>query len=247
MNSPLNLSELRRMGELAQSAYQPEFRTIADRATQTAARIIKSPDEIIIALRGTANVENWLEDLEIFQEVLTGRVKVHAGFLKAANALIPDIIEELLPGKTGKDQLPPIKVTGHSLGGALAKLIAYFLHDAGFNVQDVTTFASPRVGNAAWRDDYNARLGDNTLRVVACGDLVPLVPGILDGYRHSGQEVYLDGQVWLNPSRILEVMADSWRVWRAIERGDWAFVLQFHSMTSDYLRLLPAQNPEPKA
>jgi hypothetical protein len=192
---------------------------------------------IDILLRGTVDMRNWLLNLDVMKKEM-GRIKLHAGFLAGADALLPLIIAAILPTGADKSALPPICIIGHSLGGALATLLAYFLDDQGFPVQDVITFASPRVGDAAWRDSYNATLGDRTLRVVAAGDMVPLIPGVLDGYRHVGQEIYLDGKVWLNPSRLMEIACDSWRALRAMDQFDFDFILQFHSMANDYLKLL---------
>lgn len=237
---PLRLSELARLGWYAQAAYNAQGIAVdlADSATNTLARVFVNPGEVVIALRGTENMKNWLLDLDIRKVPLRGRAEVHAGFLRGANALLPLIVDALLPAGASKLKLPPISIVGHSLGGSMAKLIALALHDQGFDILDVVTFANPRVGNRAWRELYNAALGDNTLRVVAAGDLIPLLPGVLDGYRHVGQEIYLDGKVWLNPSRIAEILGDSWRAWNALRRCDLDFLLEFHSMERDYLRLL---------
>lgn len=248
--SPLSLERLREWGWYAQMAYQdcrdwPAATEVFDSATDTKA-VIWGKQDVVIALRGTFDMPNWLLDLDVRKVPLAGAsaVKVHAGFLRGANALLPLIINALLPfpqwPAPRKDSVSSITIVGHSLGGAMATLMALALHNQGFNVVNVVTFASPRVGNAAWRELYNAALGEATMRVVAAGDLVPLVPGVLDGYRHVGQEVFLDVKAWLNPSRITEVLCDSWRAWLAVCRRDAAFLLEFHSMEKDYLKLLAA-------
>jgi hypothetical protein len=130
-------------------------------------------------------------------------IKIHRGFLRAIESLLPKIVS-WLDGPEAGSAPKPLLITGHSLGGALATLAAFFLHQRGYPIRAVYTFASPRVGNGGWRDVYNGKhptsniqhptsngLWNKTFRLAAAGDLVPLVPGLLDGYRHVGNEVFI--------------------------------------------------------
>ena len=196
-------------------------------------------DHTEIAIRGTVNLEDWILDLDVRKEpldyALPNGVLVHAGFLKSAKALLPQIFVEL--GSRGLAK--PIYVTGHSLGGAVASVIAYFLRREGYQVAAVYTFASPRVGNAKWRKVYTKALGDVSYRVIAAGDLVPLLPGLLDGYRHVGQEILLtEHGIFARPPHWWEIMQDSWRVLNAVGRGNAAPIVKLHSINRDYLPLL---------
>lgn len=201
---------------------------------------------IDIAVRGTVDLRNWLTDLDVVKEPIAQGVLLHRGFLVAADRLLPLIVGILLPAGADKAKLPPIRVTGHSLGGGVAKPIAYFLAQAGFPVEWVYTFAAPRSGNSGWRKVYHAALGARTFRVAAAGDLVPLVPGLLDGYRHAGTEVFLslrDGHqtdLRINPNHCWEIIRDERRARAALAAGDLDFILKFHSITEDYLPLMVA-------
>lgn len=196
-------------------------------------------DHTEIAIRGTANLEDWILDLDVFKAHLAYGVEVHAGFLAAADALLPLILKELLPAGTDKAAMKPIYVTGHSLGGAVASLIALFLQHEGLPVVAVYTFASPRVGNREWRAVYSEALGHCSYRVIAEGDLVPLLPGLMDGYRHVGQEIMLTPHgIYARPAHWWELMHGSWRVLCAMNRLDAACLVKFHSITRDYLPLL---------
>ena len=194
----------------------------------------------VLAFRGTTSLANWLLDLDVIKKPLSCGVMVHAGFLKAADALLPRIINELLPAGADRASLKPIQITGHSLGGALASLVALFLQREGWPVQAVYTFASPRVGNPAWRKTYNDSLGEKSYRVIAEGDAVPLVPGVLDSYRHVGQEILLrrDGRVYACPPHWWELLCDSVDAARALQSGDVDFLVRYHSIDKDYLTLL---------
>jgi len=213
-------------------------------------------DAIVLSFRGTKDIRDWLTDAKFFKAPLAqkcdpekfmganycaSKVEVHSGFLEAADSILPDIIQRL------NGNAKPLIITGHSLGGALATLAAFCLSKSNYLIRAVYTFASPRVGNAAFRAAYNSDLKQKTFRVAAAGDLVPLIPGMFcppcDGYRHVGQEVFLQnvcgvGLPKINPSRIYEISRDAWRAWRAMKRGDLDFILQFHSIEKDYQKLL---------
>ncbi|HEY1663765.1 MAG TPA: lipase family protein [Verrucomicrobiae bacterium] len=236
-------------------------------------------DAIVLAFRGTKDIRDWLTDAEFFKARLAdtpappckilrldrvsphqkrgNQIEIHEGFLRAAESLLPKIIR-WLAGPSAGSVPKPLLITGHSLGGALASLAAYFLQQRGHQIRAVYTFASPRVGNGSFRDSYNRQgaggndLARRSFRVAAAGDLVPLLPGLLDGYRHVGQECFLcpprpaggaqtaAATCRINPSRVWEFLQDEWRAIRALGRGNLDFILQFHSIDMDYLPLLAA-------
>lgn len=201
--------------------------------------VIRYDDHTEIAIRGTKDARNWVLDFDVLKTHLSYGVRVHDGFLQSADALLPLVLAELLPSGHGKALMKPLRITGHSLGGAVASLIALFLQREGLPVEAVYTFASPRVGNAAWRQIYTTELGQRSYRVVAAGDLVPLMPGLLDGYRHVGHEILLTPQgIFARPPHWWEIMQDSCRVINAINRGDAAFIVKYHSIIGTYLKLL---------
>ena len=201
--------------------------------------ITRFDDHTVIAFRGTVDLENWLLNLDVLKAPVAYGVKVHAGFLRAVDALLPGILAELLPPGTVKAAVKPLYVTGHSLGGAVASLAAFFFLREELPVAAVYTFGSPRAGNAAWRKEYTAELGERTYRLVAAGDLVPLLPGLLDAYRHVGQEVMLTSKgIFAQPPHWWEILQDSGRVLWALEKLQPADIIKFHSINRDYLPLL---------
>ena len=132
----------------------------------------------IVAFRGTVSIGNALTDVEtalIRHDIFPGLV--HLGFARAAEAVYPTVRALL----TALDRDLPIWVTGHSLGGAMATLVAHRLAHEGFPVRAVYTYGSPRPGDRNFRDAY--RLPN--YRFVNDNDLVPHLP-LRWCYRHVG-------------------------------------------------------------
>jgi len=103
--------------------------------------------------------------------------KVHDGF-SGALAEVRTELEPALQGITCRTLY-----TGHSLGAALATLLA------GIKTPDALyTFGSPLVGDS----DFVATLKDiKNFRYVDCCDIVTRVPPEVLGYKHLGQPTYI--------------------------------------------------------
>ena len=170
------------------------FESFEDVATASQGFAAVTSDGVaIIAIRGTEKVapasmlarlvqglpfDLWT-DAKIGMAGWAGSGKVHIGFRNAFDALIPKIKDWL--------QVHPhqrIVVTGHSLGAAIATLVAGVLPDA-----ELVTFGSPRVGNADFAASLNAR---EVRRYVDCCDVVTKVPPPLIGYEHIAGGRYVD-------------------------------------------------------
>ncbi|VTU18943.1 lipase family protein [Variovorax sp. RA8] len=117
--------------------------------------------------------------------------RVHAGFARAARAMMPMLREWLEEGEgAGRSTLI---LTGHSLGAALATLAATVLAPS-----LLATLGSPRVGNTA----FVAPLAEvQVLRLVNGCDVVTQLPPALSLYAHAGPTSYIscDGQCMHNP------------------------------------------------
>ena len=145
-----------------------------------------------IAIRGTANLQNVMVNLNLaLQTDASLGISLHQGFAKAAR----DVYEEVKPFlEEGK----PITTTGHSLGGAIAVILAMYLESDGYNLQQVITFGQPKVTNVNGAKQFIAL---PLIRVVTPDDIVPLVPPLsplqikdLDIFWHMGDEMILQGK-----------------------------------------------------
>lgn len=92
---------------------------------------------------------------------------LHAGFKEVADAVADDIVQFLEPGAA-------VKLTGHSLGGAAATIVAMKLKIRGYEVGKVITFGAPKVTDACGAERFRGFLP--LLRVTHERDPVPLMP-----------------------------------------------------------------------
>lgn len=201
----INFSEIKEFASFSNASYQTEsqIREFCSLNHYTLTRYSNIPDiqisyflatneatrTQIIAVRGTSNIENAFVDIAL-QLTLDKRAnaRIHSGFSQAAQAIYTEIRPQL---KT--DYV--INTTGHSLGGAVALILAMYLDVDKFNIGQVVTFGQPKVTNIGGANKFQ---GLKVIRVVTPKDLVPLVPPFdpvdinnLDIYWHLGKEVIL--------------------------------------------------------
>ena len=126
-----------------------------------------------IVFRGTepASLTDWIkDDLNFFPIKPYPKCvgcELHGGFYDSYFDLKPGILTafEQLGTKPG-DKL---QITGHSLGAAMATIAAYDMLADGYKIAQSYTFGTPRVGNQAFADAYDAALGKQTMyRYVLC-------------------------------------------------------------------------------
>jgi len=143
----------------------------------------------IIAVRGTSNIENALLDVDVkLVTDLHAGIRLHKGFSQAAEKIYREVKSQLKTDYT-------ISTTGHSLGGAVAMILAIYLDVDQFDVNHVVTFGQPKVTNITGAEKFRHL---NITRVVTPNDLVPLMPPLdpmeitdLDVYWHAGKEIIL--------------------------------------------------------
>ena len=147
---------------------------------------------IYVVWRGSESKKDFQNDASIDKvPFIEENEKVHIGFKSSWESVVGDTYDaidtalENLQGET-----TDIVVSGHSLGGAVATLYAYSIkkHYPHYNVK-ATTIGSPRVGNKAFKENYD-KSGIDTLRIVHNNDLVTHTPYI--GFHHVNYQVRLD-------------------------------------------------------
>jgi len=189
----------------------------------------------VISVRGTANTENAMVNIavKLRPDPVTG-INFHEGFSSAAKRVYAELKTLLEPDYK-------LRITGHSLGGAVALILAMYIDIDQFNIDQVTTFGQPKVTNIAGALRLNHI---NIFRVVMPLDLVPLVPPLdpldinnLDIYWHAGKEVVL---LTGNQYAILEDLDSMLRATRFTQRLLDQENMEHHRM-SVYLSMVAAR------
>ena len=138
------------------------------------------PPFAVLVFRGTTGLRNWFLDLDVRPEQLAPRTMAHRGFVEALRHVWPALRPQL-------DKLSePLFMAGHSMGGALAQLAAWYHHP-----RAVYSFGAPRVGDAG----FAARMASVPIyRLVNGRDVVADLPPStrLLSFRAAGCMVHID-------------------------------------------------------
>jgi triacylglycerol lipase len=189
------------------------------------AYVLSDKTDVIIACRGTepSELSDVLADLKIFPVKHHVAGRVHRGFYAEYNKVIPGIKEAL--SKHNKKGDKTVWVTGHSLGGAMAVLVASEIRPNG----GLHTFGQPRVGNVKF---LSTLTGISYYRYRNNNDAVTIIPPSFGGiYCHGGVLRYINTAGNITNSTYWERWKDKMNGhWQAIK--SWNFIDGFadHSM-----------------
>jgi predicted lipase len=187
---------------------------------------------VILSYRGTQPLSllNWLVSLNVDRKRAPlsvgdtrGQFDVHSGFYRNVRATRHKVIDSLIRALRDNDsvvkdsklkgrslkELQALYITGHSLGGAMAALMAVMLlsepkyEPIAEKLKAVYTFGQPMIGSpdfaaacqGASKHDYF--LKNKVLRYVYEQDLVPALPPKANSeFAHFGQELKYDAKNW---------------------------------------------------
>jgi|TARA_B110000093_G_C12972399_1_gene413582 triacylglycerol lipase len=164
---------------------------------QCGVSISEEKKRICIIFRGSESITDWKHDLQITKHLLNEdtNIKVHSGFYNQLMSVYEELLDCVIEHiKKHKDY--DIYVSGHSLGGALCTLFGYMLSENTENMVNVVSFASPRVGNYNWKNDFNNKKNLLHYRVTNKRDIVTAFP--LYRYYHVGQHICLHSDTFKN-------------------------------------------------
>ncbi|KAL1830494.1 hypothetical protein ACET3Z_000145 [Daucus carota] len=152
--------------------------------------------DIVIALRGTATCLEWAENMRDLLVQMPGQhdrgktksnPKVECGFLslfKTSGPHIPSLSDSVVSEirrlvEMYKGETLSITITGHSLGAAMALLVADELSTSVPDVPPVAVFSfgGPRVGNRGFSNRLESK-NVKVLRIVNSQDVITKVPGM---------------------------------------------------------------------
>ncbi|MCP4876503.1 MAG: lipase family protein [Gammaproteobacteria bacterium] len=255
-SAAINFTELQKQARFANAAYQTEseihrllesshyrlthYHTLADIQVSFFLATNESSKTQVVAIRGTSNIENAMVDisLNLTTDQNTG-ISLHQGFSLAAKKIYAELKPLLNPEFK-------IVTTGHSLGGAVALILAMYMDAEHFKIGQVVTFGQPKTTNIS---GANKIRHIDIIRVVMPFDLVPLIPlfdpldiSNLDVYWHAGKEVVLLAD---SEYAILDGVDSMLRATRFTQKPLNAENLQHHQMTL-YLEMIATKTKASK-
>src|SRR5580693_7388645 len=178
--------------------------------------------EAVVAIRGTEGIKEWVQDAQFLDEPFTfvaGAGRTEDGFTDMYRSMSVEeglgalsVVKSL--GTVGwKREVSSLTICGHSLGGAIATLLALDVAAnaaAPFNNPTAYTYASPRTGNHDFVVKYH-QMVTTTYRFVDTVDLVPKLPGIFP-YRHVTDAILLDSLTLIPPRVRLQPNPLCWHI-----------------------------------
>jgi predicted lipase len=165
---------------------------ISDPETDVQVGITKSDTNkrISVVFRGSESKSDWYYDLMIAKRNIGNNVWVHTGFYHQlhTNNVFETIVQKvnnLLEENPDYD----VFVTGHSLGAALSTLFGYEYGITTDKKICVVSFASPRVGNFKFKQEFEERNNLCHYRVSNNRDIITATP--MFKYYHCGKNICL--------------------------------------------------------
>jgi predicted lipase len=159
-----------RAAELSEKVYSEEKDYLCD---------LTIPGYVFLAVEGTKEKTDWITNIKF----LFKNKNRHRGFLSNAERTLTDFYCN--GGTLPEDRI--LVLTGHSLGGATATMLAELLNNR-FPGLFLVTFGSPRPGGRKFRDRME---NIEHYRFVHGDDVVPKTPPLLNGYVHTTEEINL--------------------------------------------------------
>jgi len=121
-----------------------------------------------VVFRGSMTSADFSTDFQYTEQTKSGSVMIHSGFYNMFQSIKSQI---------KLDITHPIAILGHSLGCALASLLAYdTILSSNYQPPKITVlnYAPPKVGNQAYADVINKYV--NITNVINTADIIPTLP-----------------------------------------------------------------------
>ena len=119
-------------------------------------------NNVYVTFRGTDEARDWLTNLNIkLVEVVPKGAMIHRGFLSGVLRVVS--VRGFIPTVKRLSVARRVVCVGHSLGGALAEVFAYWLLQKDWFTGSVAVrkFGAPRVGNKAYARYMTEAVPDN--------------------------------------------------------------------------------------
>ncbi len=208
-----------------------EFAWFDTEGTQAFACRKSNANNIFIVFRGTEpnQMKDILADVKAWRKPAREKGLIHFGFAQALDKVYDNIVQWLSEQKLDGER--NITCTGHSLGAALATIMASRL-----DANELYTFGSPRIGNRAFVKEMNND-GIKHYRFVNNNDIVTKVPFPIR-FVHHGELVYINHHGNIRKMSPWQRFKDQWRGrMRALAKGQPFDGIFDHSMDLYYQKV----------
>ena len=208
-----------------------EFAWFDTDGTQAFACRKSNANNIFIVFRGTEpnQMKDILADVKAWRKPAREKGLIHFGFAQALDKVYDNIVQWLSEQKLDGER--NITCTGHSLGAALATIMASRL-----DANELYTFGSPRIGNRAFVKEMNND-GIKHYRFVNNNDIVTKVPFPIR-FVHHGELVYINHHGNIRKMSPWQRFKDQWRGrMRALAKGQPFDGIFDHSMDLYYQKV----------
>lgn len=208
-----------------------EFAWFDADGTQAFACRKSNANNIFIVFRGTEpnQMKDVLADVKAWRKPAREKGLIHFGFAQALDKVYDNIVQWLSEQKLDGER--HITCTGHSLGAALATIMASRL-----DANELYTFGSPRVGNRAFVKEMK-KDGIKHYRFVNNNDIVTKVPFPIR-FVHHGELVYINHHGNIRKMSPWQRLKDQWRGrMRALAKGQPFDGIFDHSMDLYYQKV----------
>tara|TARA_R110002096_G_scaffold206192_10_gene392413 strand:+ start:35333 stop:36256 length:924 start_codon:yes stop_codon:yes gene_type:complete len=159
----------------------------------TQGMVLETEERFVLVIRGSKGKEDWKLNLQAKQRHIWFDVpgRIHTGFWRALNQIWDAVIIPLMA--LSKSSGKKIVISGHSLGGAIATLVAARIATKfdRESIVSIYTFGQPRVGNAKFAKSMNEQFEGAFFRFVNHRDIVTMIPPA-PLYRHVGKLIQFD-------------------------------------------------------
>jgi hypothetical protein len=137
-------------------------------------------DDIFLIFRGSTSANygaDWISNARIGLEIGVSGLPVHIGFNHIFKSMLPQL-EAFFNSLAGEKKPTVVHCIGHSLGGAVATLVADWVsHNKLANETKVYTFGAPRPATHLFAKKMTDRMTkQNFYRVYHESDPVPMIP-----------------------------------------------------------------------
>ncbi len=208
-------------GRSEDNVIRHNFRYFNNKGRDTQAYMFRTDEYMVLAFRGSQEPQDWMTNFttqlrsftinkEGVPALSSYEGRVHTGFFLAWAIIESSVLAQIQRWRQTLDRegkpLPPLYITGHSLGGALATIATAGLADNGVEVAGVYTFGQPRVGDRTFVKQLAASADGKVFRFVNNNDIVPHVPPPFSiwnptrFYGHVGKATYFNGKGMLTAS-----------------------------------------------